>query len=585
MKSQHRKLFLIVCVLVLGCTLYAQVLNNAQVLESGHWVYDALMKLNVEEGNVLLTVTEPLSITEIEYYLEQIDTDNLSEAGKALYNKTKAFISDKKAMYSDNGFSADIGAIVNPELCFKSNSNIPWSYNYNYNGNLFTAPVLLGFGDYIAIESDMYVAKNYFAAQAADNLTNIPLSFSDIRFHFPTFAYISIAKQFDGWGLNFQIGKQGKSTGQTKTGSIIYNDTFETDMYSALSIYSKILRATFDVSQISYDQFLYLHQYELKPFSNLRVELIEGSMINGTFSLRQLNPFMVMHSFMGNYENKTPLESKYYNESNVCAYLGFNFDWVPVRNSRIYGLYAMTEMQLPTELHDDGLVLPNGFGIQLGYEKNIPVSKGWWTAGIETVYTSPFLYIKQTPRTSLVKLRYYNETPDLNSTHPVATWIGSPFGPDCFAVQTSVSYDDSEKLSVSLSYLFKVHGDNYDTMLWYDDEDPDAVPNHSEGTVYQLDEEVEVYNYYPLAKYKLEKDETNPDQDRLDEIIREARDLWMSGIPEYTHQVTLDAAYSVSETVSLAGRFVYSLVFNCGNTAGSTQQGVEATLSCKIKLF
>lgn len=576
MKS-YKKGFFILCLFLTSAVLSGQVLNDSQIPQDGHWIYDSIIRLTTESGSAFMTSKEPLSISELKFYFEQVDYDTLSESGKTLYKRVHDYLYTNESAYTDNAFAIDTEAVLNTELYTKNNSDIPWTFTYNNNGNLFTAPIRFGFGNLITVESHFFFGKNYFASKDPDNFTNVPLSFNDIRFHFPTFAYISFSRQFEGWGMNFHIGKQGKSIGNTQTGSIIYNNTFETDMYSSLSIYSKSVKVTFDVSQVSYNQFLYLHQYEFKPADSLRLEFLEGSMINDTFSLRQLNPFMVMHSFMGNYEQMTSIEHRYYNESKVCAYLGLDFDWVPFKNSRIYGLYAMTEMQLPTELYNNGLLLPDGFGIQLGYEQTIPASKGYFDAGLEVVYASPFLYVKQTPETSLIRLRYYNETPDLNSSEPVATWIGSPFGPDCFAVQTSVAYDDNEKWSLKLGYLFKIHGDNYDEMLWGDNYEAayDELGNPAN---------VNVYNYYPLAKYKIAIDDEE-DQSRLDEIIDEARELWMSGTPEYTNQITVDAAYNVTESVSLAGKLSYSLIFNCNNTAGSTQHGFEAALSCKVKLF
>lgn len=548
------------------------------MIQSSHWIYDYFNKLELETGISLFTDNSPMSVAEAKYNLRKINRDSLSESGCTVYDAIDAFISQREYLYSDGPFAADTEIDVTVEGYCKTNEYIPWVFDYNYDGSAATVPIKFAFTDSVTLETDVFLEKNWFAVQKPDNLTNIPFSFDDIRFQFPDYAYGSFVSIFNDWGVSFQIGKQGRCIGYTETGSIVYNDTFETDMYSSLSLFSPTFKYTLDVSQVSYDQFLYMHQVQGIFFSKLKLTYLQAAMINDSFSLRQINPMMVMHSFMGNYENTEPWEVEYYNESDVCAYLALMFDYYPVKKLRIYGSYVQTEIQAPSEQFGPFITIPNGLGGQLGISYLIPSGKNAsYKFNVETIYTTPFLYIKQTPRTSLCRLRYYNEIPGTNEYEPVATWIGTPYGPDCFAVNSSMEYEVTRKWSVKADYLFKIHGDNYADMLF--DRGENHI-NYVEKTVTDKDgteHNQKIYNYYPFAKFKLAG---NGDKT---EIIEEATNLWMSGIPEYEHQITVSGSYSINQNWSLKGLFAYDLLFNCKNIQDNLQSGFEAVLSCSFK--
>lgn len=582
MKLKH--ILFTVMLIICMAPLSAQVINDSQMIPSNHWIYDYFNKLEMEAGVSLFTDNAPMSVAEAKFNLQKIDYDSLSEPGQSLYDTLEEFLSEKKALYSNGSFKADAEATVTVEGYYKSEEQLPWDYDYNYDGSVLGVPVKFAFSDAITLETDLFCEKNWFAAQDPSNFTNIPLSFDDIRFQFPDYAYGSFVKVFDDWGVSFHIGKQGRRIGFTETGSLVYNDTFETDMYSALSLFSPTFKYTLDVSQISYDQFYYMHQVQGVFFSKLKLTYLQAAMIHDGFSLRQINPMMVMHSFMGNFENCESWEQYYYNESDVCAYLGLMFDYFPVNRLRIYGSYVQTELQVPTEQHDEFIALPNGLGGQFGVSYFIPTGNNTsLKLNLETVYTTPYLYIKQTPKTSLCRLRYTSELLVPSSEEPVATWIGTPYGPDCFAVNGSVGYEVNSKWSVKAGYLFKIHGDNYADMLYdRDEENPnytwvDINDGLADGGNAINPRKVKVYNYYPFNRYRL------AGSGDKSAIIDDALDLWMSGIPEYTNQITISGQYNLNNTWSFSGMFAYDYIINCNNEQENVKSGVEAILSCSCR--
>ena len=109
--------------------------------------------------------------------------------------------------------------------------------------------------------------------QEINNFTNIPYGSNHIDFNLPCFSYGSTGAFFDNWGISFHMGKQGMQLGNTKLGSIVYNNTFETDFYSELSIFSERLKYSLNVSQIDNETFLYLHQLDTRPAKNFRLSV------------------------------------------------------------------------------------------------------------------------------------------------------------------------------------------------------------------------------------------------------------------------------------------------------------------------
>ena len=78
--------------------------------------------------------------------------------------------------------------------------------------------------------------------------------------------------------------------------------------------------------------------------------------------------------------------------------MGVNVEIVPYKNIRLYGSVVVTETQSSYELGSAvGDAIPDGIGGQFGLDLSIPDNKhgGFYSANIEGIYTSPYLYIKQ----------------------------------------------------------------------------------------------------------------------------------------------------------------------------------------------
>ncbi|MBR1639719.1 MAG: hypothetical protein IJ688_10080 [Treponema sp.] len=541
---------------------FAKSGNNTQIIPAGHWLYDDLFTICSETKRVQFLTNQPLSVGELKFYLYDVPYEELSFQGKILFDRIKDYLNSSSDFFPEQDLRFYTNLRLNPEFYYKSNPDIDWSFNYNYRDFLINIPVIMGFSDYITIEPDLFIGKNYPSMQKWWNFTNIPYSGNQFEFLTPRFAYGSTGLTFENWGVNFHAGKEGMQIGTSQLGSIIYNNTFETDAYFQLNLFTKWLKYTMDVVQVCNTKFFYVHQLDIRLFRNLKFGMIEGSLLNSSFELRYLNPFMLMHQFgsWNDYGSKmTALESRLYGEGHFCAYLAFTLDYVPVKNVRIYGLYAQNEIQdLGGKPSDYDLSVPDSLGGQLGLEIKIPFANGYINNFLESTYASPYLYIKQSPDWSLWRTRK-----DMQTGKQVTSWMGLPYGPDTFAVKTGSSYKEA-RFEFGFDYLFLIKGQN-DASIFFN-------KTSIEGE--------DIYTYYPSVEYKTAQN----DEERL-AARNKGRYMWMTGIPEFTNQFTISGAYKFLETLEVYGQIAYSLVYNNSHEKGAFSQGAEVSVGVEWKIL
>lgn len=528
-------------------------INSSQILPAEHWIYDALKTLGMEEKQVCFNENSMMTVSELKFYFEELDEEPLSDSGKKLYEEVENFLYENGSLVNLTPFRFDFGARLNGEAYYKTSDDIPWSFRYNYKDNLASFPISFAFSDYTAVEADLFLGKSHYGSSRNDNYTNVPYRNGDVEFLFPRFAYGSLAGTFNGWGANIHVGKQGFQIGDSKIGSVIYNNTFETDAYINLNLFSKYFKYSMDVIQISHEKWFYIHQFTVRPHKTFKFSALEGSMLNAPFEIRYLNPLMIMHQ----YASWAEYGQDGYLENHFCAYLAGLFEWQPFENLRIYGLYAQNELQLPTERNKEGLLLPDSLGGQLGVEMKLPFKGGYWKGFTEALYTSPFLYVKQNPESSLYRQRKDNLIED-----KILSWVGSPFGPDSFGIKAGFGYEAPRKWAAELGYFFLGKGENGFELF-------DSAKNQRN-----------VYTYYPRIEY-----EENKNEEQYEKSLGRARNMWLSGTPMYVNQLSLEGQYNVNQRLSASARTIYTFIFNAGHQKDRFAHGVEFAISLSYTLL
>lgn len=582
-----RKCLLVLLFVLCFSKLTSETYSSYELIPAGHWLYDAYFVLMAQEKKTSLMDSAPVTVAEFEQNFYKINYENLSESAKNIYDKIEDYLNEKKFCFNLGPIKAYLNLKLNPILMFKSNNKIDWSFATDYSGPnnspeagygtssnymnskftkpIISAPIRLTVPQYFIIDLEPFIGKNFWSMTDNYNFSNLPLSGSDFDFLWPRKAYASTGLLFENWGVNLHIAKEGLQIGKTQTGSIIYNSTFETDAYVQLNIFSEKFKYILNAIQVGQNRYMYLHQVGFSLFNKLKLEVVEGTFVNAPFELRFLNPLMIMHSFGAWEQYISPFEEKYFGEAHICQYLAINFSLNAIKNVRIYGLFAMNEIQFPNELGSpSGDALPNSLGGQLGIELTIPYKQGWFLGTLEGVYTSPYFYIKQGADWSLYSKRRNMQG---YGASPICSWIGTPFGPDSIGAQIRFGYNKVGKWNAEFDYLFVAHGINSFGLF-----------NKKITVKDEYGNDIEISGYYPSVLLKSE-------QITAEQAKQMARQMSLNGTVQYTNELTLKGSYSLNEHFSFDASFTYTFIFNNHNVLGDFEQGIQMCFGAKYMLF
>ena len=564
-KSFCLKICVILCFFFFPFFAFSVTRGNQELVPAGSWVYDNLFSISVESGIINFADNAPLSVEEIKVYLSEIDYDSLSSSGKKQYDEIQKYF-DRQLPSFDSGFlSFAIEPSLNLSGFYKTNDDLDWVYDRYERRHFLDVPLSLNCGNYLTLKMDTFLGMNKSYSLHNNVYSNIPLGADYIDINFPDEGYLSTGYVFGkNTGINFQLGKGERNIGRTLTGSMIWSRYLTGVSYGSLTLYSPNIRYTGNVSQFGVDRYMYYHEFEGRFFRKFTFTALEGMFINAPMELRFLNPFTIFHG-MAPWREYEPEE--YDAESHICAYLGIKFQYVPVKNLRIYGLYAMTQFQTPFEVNNyPNDVTPNGIGGQLGSELFIPLKDGKLYFGIEGSYAQPYLYIKEGPNWTLVKTYYENSG---DKRHPFYEWIGSPFGPDTVSCEFKAEYSVPHKYSLGLVYLLMARGEMSEDRVFTTMAGDSRHP--AWGGVHTPE--------------KIPDDWCYPDKERqgIENAKHNQKLVTPTGIPENVNRLSVRGTYWLNDKTEITLQPSYVLIFNNDHKKGNTQQGIEIACAVSYK--
>ena len=567
MKSMFfiKKLSVVLCMFFASAFCFAkQKRGEQELVPAGSWIYDNLAAVALESGRADLSDQAPLPVKEIRMFLEEADYDSLSDNAKLLYDEVDRYINEElfSCGFDDLYFLAD--PVINLEGQYKSNDALEWAFDRYKRSEFISFPASLNVQNHLTMYTDLTFRMNKGAMSHNDVYTNIPFNLDDVDVNFPDTGYISTGCALGERSfLNFRLGMGAQDVGRTSTGSVIFSRYMTGASWADLELYSPNLRYDMNVTQFNVDKYMYSHRIDVRFFKKLTVTAMESILVNAPLELRFLNPFTIFHG-MSPWKDYDPDDD----ETHTGAYMCFKVSYVPVKNLRLYALFAQDQFQTPYELENwPNDVTPNAIGAQAGIESFIPYGEGNFHIWLEGYYAQPYLYIKESPNWSF--LRTYEE--NIGDMAVFYEWIGSPFGPDSVAGELNFGYEKGRKWSLTGTYLFMARGEmakdrvfKKDGMKWGGcDTDFD----------YKDDEELKAWAY--------------PDKGAqgFDEAKRRQSLVTPTGTPEYVNRVSLRGSYALSDYLTLKGQLAYTFVFNHANTKGSFEHGIEGAFTASWRFL
>jgi len=68
-------------------------------------------------------------------------------------------------------------------------------------------------------------------------------------------------------------------------------------------------------------------------------------------------------------------------------------------------------------------------------------------------------------------------------------------------------------------------------------------------------------------------------------IVAKARDMGISGTPEFTHSITAEGSFSFNRVITVGGSFTYLLMINKGHELGAFDQGIDFTATARFNIL
>ena len=540
------------------CTSPVFARGKQELVPSGHWVYDAMTALAFESGIRNFSDSAPLTISELESYLLEIDPESLSPAGKKQWQRLEDYFSEENLTFKSDIVGIDFDPSLNLEGYYKTKDEVDWVYDRYSRNHIIDIPMTISVKDYLSLGTEVHLGENKGASLHNDNYFNAPTKDTEVDVNFPDYGYFSTGYKFtDYTGLSFQLGMGEQSFGRTQTGSIILSDYMTGSTFGKLSLYSPNFKYTFDTIQLNVDKYMYYHSFEGRMFKKLTVGFMEATLTNAPLELRYMNPLMIYHGM-------APWRDYSEDDANNGEFMGLKIDWSPFRFFRLFGMFAMNQYQVPYERRDfaDSLT-PNSLGGQAGFESMIPAGGGYVKIAAEGYYAQPTLYIKQSPDWSFFR----TFTDNIGDNAIFYEWTGSPFGPDTIAGEFSLGFENPGKWSLDVIYLFLAQGENAEKKIFYD--------KASDTWYSSTDNDNEkIRNAHPNADGTL-PDATIPDGWAYPTSMNGKNQFaeTPTEVPKYTHRVSLRGKWQATDWLSFTFQPSFVVILNNTGASGLHERG------------
>lgn len=547
--------------------------SKQEVIPAGHWIFDNLTRVVMDSGRTDFVFYGPMTLAEIDWHLNKIDYESLSEDAVRSFDRIKEYISYEPTITFGNDLLRMEGELeMNLEGYYKNEEDVERVYDRYKQKPFVRFPAKIVMKDYFAMSMDVTVEQTNGYQIKHDNYTNVPLAPDAVDLNFPHDYYFAAGHTFtEKTGLSFVFGTMASNFNRSLSGSVAQSEYFTGATNAELSIWSGNFRYKMDVSQFNPDRFMYTHEIGMLLGSKFQFTARESLLVYSPFELRFMAPWNIYHGLAAWKDYETRREG---GESNVCDYMCLKLDYAPVKNARLYGVFAMDQFQMPNEANDPEDCTPRGFGFQAGTEVFVPFGEGAFHLWLEGTYTDPYMYIKASPNWSLV--RYYQDLMGPMQDDFYTEWYGTPWGPDTVGGEIAIGYENAGKWSLTVDYLFKACGEYSGNKVFRN-----LDWNWKNRDKSKKDQEIYDEWVYPSKDNDGKKDSTG----KSDDAKNRQNYKTPHGTVEYVNRVAIKGTVNVSKTFSFMIQPAFTYVSNSGNVDGKTEKGFEIAVSVSKKFF
>lgn len=450
--------------------------NDQQTFPLRSREYEALRTLHIEQGVPLPFSSGPFPAAELRASLDRIDYGDLSRAGRQTFDWLQQRLQPVHDYAEENG---RFRYAVTPEYSFESylhsdSDNALWEYRWEDRLPFARFPLEAWVGDHAYGIFDLAFMKSIpdfglyptyddagpvaVSTDEEDPWSNLPINVNTLDVQFPHRAFLSVGG--DRW--NVQLGRDVIDWGNGRTGNLYISDY--TEWHDALQMSTFWERFKFSWVWVSLDghltdaerefeqyavgwdtdgdgavdtytdpdpdddtdgpvyayrpdvehKNLIAQRFELRLWDRLGLAYTEGIIFGRErVELRHLNPLYHYHNL-------------YTNTQNIGnAHRSFEFDLAVMPGLNLYGVISPDQWTSPLEPGTDVTQEPNAVAYLAGLDYRRPLGDGYLQGTIEGVYATPWMYIHNSPLTSITQRRYVMAQHGVERSQ---IWIERPLG-------------------------------------------------------------------------------------------------------------------------------------------------------------
>lgn len=280
---------------------------------------------------------------------------------------------------------------------------------------------------------------------------------------------------FANKNISLIVGRDNVSYGRGHSGNLLIADNAPYQDFVQLSAWNKTL--TYKYLMVSSnlideeviaapttfrgDVRLFVnHRLELNVTNKLRFTLNEGALFySNRLDTRIFNPMMFLHNY---HNTPTDLDQSMYGEVN--NFMQFEVEIAILPKLSFYTYIFIDQIEELSEIisHASEDAKPNAWGILGGFEMATPLYSGIFSAYIEGVYNSPYLYLRGD-----INDEHFNTNGGWNlsliSAHDSRTsdgveYFGYKYGPDIVLIETGAEYGELYHYSFGIAFQYSAFG-------------------------------------------------------------------------------------------------------------------------------
>ena len=446
--------------------------------------YEALRTLYIEQGSALPFSSGPFSEAEIRAAMDRLEYGGLSAAGRTTYDWLGEQLRHEPDYQEEGGrFQFE----MTPEFSFEGyvhtdGDNPLWEYRWEERLPFARFPFEAWVGNHAYGIFDLALMKNIpdfrvyptydsgsqyqfddngefgFSTEEEDPWSNLPTNVNTLDVQFPHRAFLSVGG--DRW--NAQVGRDIIDWGNGRTGNLYISDYADWHDALQLSTFWERFKFSwiwvsldgnlasnereFEVYQVGWDtdgdgsvdtfedpdpdddtdgpiraydanvehKNLIAQRFELRLWDRLGLAYTEGIIFGREqVELRHLNPLYHYHNLYTNTQN------------TGNAHRSFEFDVAVTPGLSVYGVISPDQWTSPLEPGTGITDEPNAVAYLAGLDYRRPVGSGYLKGVLEGVYATPWMYIHNSPLTSITNRRLVMAQ---HGNERTQVWIDRPLG-------------------------------------------------------------------------------------------------------------------------------------------------------------